>query len=140
MAEKKIGTRTFKQEPLLATKAMVLQARLLRIAGPAMARLGDIFAGQGADKTKEQKDASNVAAISAFASIFSNSDPDELAELMKDLTEVTMLKRANGEYGPTDFDGDFTGHAGDIIPVVVWVIREQFGDFFSGVLAIGNLK
>lgn len=140
MAEKKFGSRTFKQGPMLATAAMVMQGRLLKIAGPALGRLGEIFAGFGPDKSEEEKARSNVAAIMAFSNIFANADPDELAELIKDLVEVTMIKRDNGDYTKTDFDGDFTGQTADIVPVVVWVIREQFGDFFSGVLAIGNQK
>ena len=140
MAEKKFGKRTFQQGHMLATEAMVMQARLLKIAGPAIGRLGEIFAGFGPDKTEEEKNRSNVAAIMAFSNIFANSDPEELAGLIKDLIEVTQIKRENGDYTKTDFDGDFTGQTADIVPVVVWVIREQFGDFFSGVLAIGNLK
>jgi len=128
--------RTFKQEPMLATQAIVLQARLLRMAGPAVSRIGEIMQGFGQDKTEEQKQRSNIAAISAFSEIFSQTEPEELASMIKELCEVALIKRGNGEYGQVDFDGDMTGNGGDIMPLVIWVIREQFADFFSGLLGL----
>ena len=131
--------RTYKQEPMLATSAMIMQAKLLRLAGPAVSRIPQIMQGFGKNKTPEQEATSNAAAISAFAEIFSQTDPEELAGLLKELCEVAMIKRGNGEYGPVDFDGDMTGHTGDIMPLVIWVIREQFADFFSGLLGLTAL-
>jgi hypothetical protein len=139
VAEKKINGRTFKVEPLLATKALVLQARLARLAGPAIARLGEIMQGYGRDKTDEEKARSNTAAISAFSSIFAEADPEELAALVKEVIEIAMIRRESGEYFPVDLDGDLTGHASDIIPLVVFVLREQFGDFFSALPGLGAL-
>lgn len=140
MAEKKINGRTFKTEPMLAMAALVLQARLFKAVGPAIARLGDVLKGRGEGATEEQKDASNAAAISAFAALFSNSDPEQLAKLVRDIIEVAMVKGDSGEYRQCDFDGDFTGQQKDIVPVVMWVLGEQFGDFFAGLPGIGNLK
>jgi hypothetical protein len=138
MAEKQINGRTFKVEPLLATRAIRLQARLFRLAGPAISRLGDIMQGYGTDKTEEQKMQSNVAAMAAFSAIFADTDPDELAMLIQELVETAQLKRPSGTYDMVDMDGDLTGHSQDLIPLVVFVLREQFGDFFSGLLELGG--
>lgn len=139
MAEKKINGRTFKTEPMLATNAMVLQARLLKAVGPGLSRLGEIFQGVGPNKSEEQKERSNAAALVAFAEIFAKSDPEEFARLVKDIIEIAMIRRPSGVYEHCDFDGDFTGHQKDILAVALFVLREQFGDFFSGLPALGSL-
>lgn len=140
MAEKKINGRTFKTEPILAMDSLILQARLLKAVGPAVAKLGDVLKGRGENATPEQKAASDAAAIGAFSALFANSKPEELAHLIKDIIEVAMIKGGSGEYRQADFDGDFTGQQKDIIPVVMWVLGEQFGDFFAGLPGVGSLK
>ena len=95
------------------------------------------MSGYGADKTEEQKQQSNHAAAMAFSSIFADTDPDELAELIQEVAELAMIQRPSG-YDKLDFDGDMTGHSQDLIPLVVFVLKEQFGDFFSGLLGIGT--
>jgi hypothetical protein len=139
MAEKKINGRTFKAEPMLATDALVLQARLFKALGPAVQHFGAIMRGHGEDKTEEQKAQSNAAAIGALASVFAQSQPQEIAGIIKDLVETCQIKRDSGNYDPCDFDGDFTGNQKDIMPVVLFALQEQFGDFFAGVPGIGNL-
>lgn len=139
MAEKKINGRTFKTEPMLAMDAMILQARLVKLLGPAIDRMGEIFAGHGEKASEEAKARSNAAAISAFSDIFGKSDPVDTAKLVKEVAEIAMISRPSG-YEHVDFDGDFTGHLNDIMPVVIFVLREQFGDFFTGLLASGNRK
>jgi hypothetical protein len=134
MAEKKIGEKTFKVEPMLATQAIRLQARLLKVVGPALDKLPTIFAG----RKKGDEAASNGAAIAAFTDIFTRADPDAIMELIKDVCEVAMVKRPSGAYDPVSFDGDFTGNLGEIIPVAVFVLQEQFGDFFTAALANGK--
>jgi len=137
-SERKINGRTFRVEPLLATKAMVVQARLFRMAGPAIERVPEIMRGIGKDKSEHERNLANSHAIQAFVEIFSQTNPEELAEMIKELAEMAEVKRPSGSYERVDFDGDFTGHGQDIIPVVVWVAQEQFGDFFSGLLAAGS--
>lgn len=139
MAEKKINGRTFRTEPMLATPALVLQARIFKTLGPAVARIGEIMGGFGTDKTEEQKARSNAAAIGALTDIFVQAKPEEMAGLFKDIIEVAQIKRDSGVYENCDFDGDFTGKQKDIIPVVTFVLREQFGDFFSGLPGLGTL-
>jgi len=133
MAEKKINGRTFKVEPMLALSALVLQARLLKIAGPAMARLGDIFKGGGDDEAR------NAGALAAIADIFVNAEPEALAALIKDVVELAYVLRPSGTYGRCDLDGDFTMNKGDILPVMFFVLQTQFGDFFTALPGLGSL-
>lgn len=137
MSEKKINGRTFRVAPMLATKALVLQAKLFRIAGPAIARLPEIMAGYGT-ATEEQKAHSNSAAISSFAAIFAESEPEELATIIKEVCELSQIQRTSGAYDKLDYDGDMTGHGADIIPLTVFILQEQFGDFFSGIPGLGS--
>lgn len=140
MAEKKINGRVFKTEPMLAMDAIILQARLVKLLGPAIDRVGEIFAGYGEKANDEAKAKSNAAAISAVSDIFGKSDPIDTANLIRDVTQVAMIQRQSKVYEPVDFDGDFTGNLGDVFPVVIFVLREQFGDFFTGLLASGSRR
>lgn len=139
MAEKKIGQTTFRVDPLLATNALILQARVMKMVGPALSKFGAIMKGVGSDKTEEAKAQSDAAAISAFVDIFIHADPNDLANLLKDLCQTARILRPSGSYDPVDFDGDMTERQKDIVPLVVFVLREQFGDFFSGLPGLGNL-
>jgi Phage tail assembly chaperone protein, TAC len=136
MAEKRINGREYRVEPMLATRALILQAKLVRVAGPLVSRLGDILQGHGTDSTEEQKARSNMAAVAAFSAIFAEIDPIDFAEIIKEIVETAQIKRPTG-YGKVDMDGDLTGHSADIIPLCVFVLREQYGDFFTGLAEVG---
>ena len=140
MAEKVIGDRTFKVGHLLATDAIVLQSRLIRIIGPALDRLPVIFAGKAENATDADRKASDMAAIQAISDIFGKADPREVADLVKDICELAMISHDKGKnYDQIDFDGDFSGsNFKDTIPVATFVLKETLGDFFSGALASGR--
>lgn len=137
MAEKKINGETYKVSPMLAMDAIVLQARLMRVVGPAMTKLPAIIASRRDGASEEAKAKGEADAVQAITGIFASCDPKEIGLLIKDLVETAMIQRPSKDYEQVDLDGDFTGKLGSIIPVVLFVLREQFGDFFSGALANG---
>lgn len=138
MAEKKFGDRTFRSTHMLATEALVLQARLLKAVGPGLPRLGEVFGGFGKNATEEAKSKASAAAIDAFGAVFASGDPEAFAVLVRDIVSKADIKRPSGSYEPADLDGDFSGpDMKDLLPVAVWVLREQFGDFFSGLQVNG---
>jgi hypothetical protein len=139
MAEKKINGRDFSCEPMRATEAMLLQARLLKLVGPALDRLGDVMKGHGEDKSEADKAASNNAAISALVGIFNNSNPVDVANLIRDVVQLAKIRSPSGSIDHVDMDSDMTGNLKDIIPLVVFVLREQFGYFFGGMPGLGSL-
>lgn len=142
MAEKKFGGRTFRVNHVLATDAIKLQVRLLKIIGGGVDRLPVILAGMG-EKGKADpaaKAASDAAAVAALADIFSKADPDGVAKLLSDIVSHSQINNPSGAWENADIDQDFTGHAKDLFPVVVWVLQEVLGDFFGGALASGSLK
>lgn len=140
MAEKKIGDRTYSVGTVLATDAIRLQMRLLKVLGAGIDRLPVILGGVGSNKTDEDKSKSNAAAVAAFTDIFVNGDPDEMTSLIKDIVEIARVKRPSGSYEAVDLDGDFSQNISQLIPVVIFVLKEVFGDFFTEVLGNGLLK
>lgn len=140
MAEKVILGDTYKVEPVIATRAITLQARLFKAAGPLAAQLPSVLSVAAGNATDEQKASANGALIKAISDVFASLPPDEFAHLVKDIVEIAKIKRNSGVYDPIDFDGDMTPRMGSIIPVVAFVLREVFGDFFSGLRALGDLK
>jgi len=140
MSEKQIGEYTFRVEPLLATKSLVLKARLMKLLGGGISRLPAIARGFGEGATDEQKKESDKAAVAAFTDIFVNSDPESMAALVKDIVEVAEVSLSSGGYTKVDIDQVFTGSEKELMECVVFVLNELFGDFLGGALANGGLK
>lgn len=143
MAEKKIGGRTFRVGMVLATDAIKLQVRLMKIIGGAVDRLPTILAGMGkkGEVNPEAKAASDTAAVAALADIFSKANPDEVAKLISDIVSIAQINTPSGSWENVDMDQEFTGqHMKDLFPVVAFVLQEVLGDFFGGALASGSLK
>lgn len=138
MAEKQIGGRTFKCEPLLATKALVLQGRLARALGPVAAKLPGILAARNGDDA--QKAVADTETIAALVGIFDALTPEEYANLVKDIVEIAKLQRQSGDYEQVDIDGDFHGDMKSVFPVMFFVLQTQFQDFFGDALANGLRK
>lgn len=142
MAEKRIGGRTFRVGTVLATDAIKLQVRLMKLVGGAVDRLPVILAGMGKKgvDNPEAKALSDAAAIAALADIFNKADPDEVARLIGDIVAMAQLNNPSGAWETVNIDQDFTHHQRDLFLVAVFVLREVLGDFFGGVLANGGLK
>jgi hypothetical protein len=142
MAEKKIGGRTFRVGNVLATEAIKLQLRLLKIVGGGVDRLPTILAGMGkkGEVDAEAKAASDAAAVAALGDIFSKCDPDVVTQIISDIVEMAQLNNPSGAWETVNIDQDFTQKKGDLFPVIIFVLQEVLGDFFSGSQVNGNLK
>lgn len=140
MAEKKINGRTFKTTPMLATRALVLQAKILKLVGPAVNSFAGVMKGFSKEATEAQKAQSTEAGIKALAAIFAECDPEATVNLLAEILSNGTILRPSGVYDTIDLDGDFTDHQGDIFPVLFFVLGEQFGSFFTGLRAIGIQK
>lgn len=138
MAEKKINGRTFSTGVILATKSMVLKARLAKTAAPVFAVLPEALGA--AAGTEGEKEVAGLKLMAALSELFGQGDPEVIAELFKDVCEVASIERSKGEVFPVDFDGDLSGeNERDIIPLVAFVLQENFGSFLSGLRGVGNL-
>lgn len=138
MAEKKIRNRIYRVEPILAMDALRLKAKLLKVLGGGIDRLPTILAGAGKDKTPEEKDASNAAAVAAFADIFVNGDADEMIGLVREIVELAMFQGDSGQWYGVDVDTYDSHGLNELFEVAVFVLKETFGAFFSELLASGK--
>ncbi|EYR81384.1 phage tail assembly chaperone [Shinella sp. DD12] len=138
MAERKIAGMEIRVDRPLATEALKLQARLMRAAGGAADQLPSILGEMRAAQTDEAKQAIGVKLIGVLTDIFDRLDADEYVRLVGDIVAMAKIKRPSGQYDRLDLDGDLTMNLGAIIPVAAFVLKEVFGDFFSGALANGN--
>jgi hypothetical protein len=131
MAERKIKGRVFKVVPMLAGEAIELYSDIIRIVGQGTGRLPAIVLGLS-QKDTDGNLLSDVAAVMALTDILSGSSSAEISGLVKRIVEIATISRPSGNYEPVDLDGDFTGHLADIPEVVAFILKEQFGDFFTG--------
>ncbi|WP_019997253.1 phage tail assembly chaperone [Aureimonas ureilytica] len=132
MAEKRFGSITYKTDALPAREALKLWYRLIKALGPAVERLPEIFAGlSSGDEAAKAK--ANASAIAAIMSILNGMDEDRMMALLDDILAAAMLKRPSGSWDKLEVE-DFEAKLSDVFPVAAWIVREQFGDFFSGLL------
>ena len=137
MAEKKIADRVYRCEPLLLKPSLALKFKMMKLLAPGLELLPDIISNMQGDQAAQVQ--ANKDAISALTAILEGLEFDEAYELMREVTEVAKVKRASGHYEPVDFEGDFSGvREKEIIPVMIFVLREQFADFFSDALEAGR--
>lgn len=142
MAEQKLSDGSvFRMETVLATQALILKARLLKIVGGAVDRLPMIIAGQGGKASPEAKAASDAAAIAALGDMVMRCDPVEVARILAEIISYGSIQpKGETGYQRADLDAHFTDRKQDIYPVVLFALREIFGDFFTGLPVNGILK
>lgn len=141
MAEKKIGSKEYKVGTVLATDAIKLKARLLKLVGGSMTQLPAILAGTKATASDDEKSKSNAAAVEALVGLFSNIDPDDLVVLLQDIVKLAVVKRPSGAYEDIAFDSEFnSSNLISMYQLVFFVLSEVFGDFLSVARATGNLR
>lgn len=140
MADKKIGDRYFRAGEALATDAIKLQIRLMKLIGPALEVIPALFAARGPGASEDDRKAADVSAIKALASIFASADPDGVAALIEDILAMGKISYdGKGAWDDIILDQEFSGHnMKDLIPAVLFILQETLGDFFSGALASGS--
>ncbi|MGZ2501739.1 hypothetical protein EHI47_11725 [Rhizobium leguminosarum] len=131
MAEKKINGVEYRVQPLAAVDAIELYADILRFLGPAASRLpAIIMAISSSDEGQEMM--ADVAALAAISDILSRVPSAQVSDLVKRIVSIARIKRPSGQYDPADLDGDFTGNLPNLMPVIKFILEEQFRDFFIG--------
>lgn len=138
MAERKIAGMEIRVDRPLATQALKLQARLMRAAGGAADQLPTILGEMRGAQSDEDKQAIGVKLIGLLTDVFARLGPDEYVGLVGDIVGMAKIKRPSGQYDFMDLDGDLSMNLGAIIPVAAFVLKEVFGDFFSGALGNGS--
>ncbi len=131
MADRKIDGIEYHVDPLPAVESIELYADILRFLGPAANRLPAIIMSLQAESEGQQFMA-DVAALAAISDILSRVSSQEVSGLASRIVSIASIKRPSGEYSSCDLDGDFTGKIGDVVPLMKFVLEEQFRDFFTG--------
>ncbi|MFY0735615.1 phage tail assembly chaperone [Aurantimonas sp. NFXS3] len=145
MAEKKIDGVLYSVTPILAKRALVLQARLTKVLGPAMPAMVKAFASRVDPKTAtdaQKAEADRIAmeaGLQALRDISESIDPEAFGNLIEDIVQLAEVQEG-GRYRRVIMDQDFTGNLQGILPVVGFVLQEQFGDFFTALTANGARK
>lgn len=138
MAERKIDGRVYKVDPMTAPDAIELYADILRVAGPAAPKLPAIILSMTGQSEHGQVMA-DVAALSAISEIVKASGAEGVRELIQRIVETAMVQAPSKEWRQVDMTGDFTGNLKALLPVVKFVLEEQYRDFFTGSGGIGIL-
>ena len=158
MAEKKIAGMVIKVDRPLATEALKMKARLMKAAGGNIQHLLEVGLKSGAalvsvkeaekpdSKATEEQKAAAKAALAAYGAellgavseIFETLSPQEYVDLVGDILAMGQMQRPSSAYEPLDLDGDFSMNLGAVYPVCFFILKEVFGDFFSGALASGS--
>lgn len=133
MAEQTIDGETYSVTPLLAKRAIVLQAKLAKVVGPALPLLIEAMA------SKKDEAAAQRAGVAALNKIAETIDPVSFGDLIEEVVQLAEIKDG-GQYRRVIMDQDFTGNLQGILPVVGFVLREQFGDFFTAFMGSGTRK
>lgn len=149
MAERKIGDRTFKTEPLLAKESMRLLARLVRVGGAAWDRFKDTLESEAtARQGKQGKSGDGIGEqakiLLAYGQlvidIVRENDTEEVVSLVEEIVTKAMIKRPSGAYDPIEIDVDFQGRLSEIYQVAAFVLQEEYSDFFGASGLTGGRK
>lgn len=131
MADRKIDGIEYHVDPLTAPEAIELYSDILRFLGPAASRLPAIILSLEAE-SEGQAMMADVAALAAISDILARVSSQDVSALVSRIVGVASIKRPSGDYSECDLAGDFTGKLGNVIPLIKFVLEEQFRDFFPG--------
>ena len=133
MAEKKIGTETWRCDKLGAEESVRLLIRTSKLFGPASAVLGALTM---ADKDKAKED---VLTTQALAEFVGRLNEEEAISYIRDLVGLCIVKDARGNGSQAQFgfhcqDMDL----GEIFGICFWILEVQFRSFLGGALVAGK--
>lgn len=125
MADKKIGSHTYRVEKMPATEATRNLIRLTKLVGPGISKLSAVMS-----KSEDVRDA---AALVAIVDILMGSDADDLTKFLVEIAEKAEVKDGGG-YMSVIYDI----HPADLVEafqLVAFVLQVNYRDFFAGKLA-----
>jgi hypothetical protein len=129
MAEKKIGSKTYRCEKLPASESFSLLLRLGQQLGPGLGKLATVM-GSGA---------SEAAALAAIGDVLAAADPTKTTALLSELighAEVAVSGRYEACVLDHHFDGDLVG----AFSVAMFVVKANYQDFFGELLRLKSLS
>lgn len=126
MAERKIGSLTYRAEPMPAMQTVTMGRRVANLAGPSLPALAGAMQKQG--------DAQDAAALAALGTLAANLD-ERFDALIGELARMAQVKW-NGAWDQVDPDiPEHVPDAGTLLLLAFFVLEVNFKSFFSGPLA-----
>lgn len=137
MAEKKIeGFGVIRTSPIMASEAIALYCDMMRIVGTGANRLPALLLGSAIDDVM-----ADVAILSALTDILRGTPTDEVNATIGKILACGQMQRPSKAWETIELDLDFSdGKIKYLIPVVRFLLKEQFGDFFTGSAGNGILS
>ena len=120
---KVINNTTYRVTQLNALKALQIQAKLLKILGPA---LGDL---KGAKKVTKEDVKERIT--TAIFSLIEKFDDDVVVGLIISLFDENVLYEHEGQPVKVSFDMHFTGKIAEMWKVAMFVLEVNFGDLMG---------
>lgn len=139
MAEKKIGGREYRTEPLTAREAVALYTDIMRVGSLAAEKLPAIIVAFGNPDTQTGDAMADVAALAAIGDILRKTSTDVVMELLDRILGAAQIRQDSGTYLKCEVD-HFSGDLGTMFPVVKFVLQVQYADFFTGSAGNGILN
>ncbi len=124
------GSNTYSVKLLPATNGLATGQRLIKAFGPALGVLLD----SGKDKENLYPEEDKLFTDLAVAIVHQIDD----LEFIQTVKELLNDLSCNSQ--PVDFDKHFSGRYGELIAVVEFALKENFGDFFSSYLKAKGLE
>jgi hypothetical protein len=120
MAERKIGSDTYRFEKRNAFEGLRLAGRVIKFLGPAWGYIDRMF--------DDKEGARDAGALLAIAATVKDLDVDQLVAFLEELTRCCQIK-LNGAYEPL-LPSHLRSEV-EILQVAMFVLEVQFKDFFG---------
>ena len=148
MAEKTINGKTFRHNKRGVRRALELKWKLVSFFAADMADLPDVLSGAGPKRPGETDEehakreaASNAALIKILMGAFRGNDASAFLDLVEEFLETdeaVQVKHKGGDYHDVSLEGDLEEE--DVIPVIAFVLKEEFSAFFAGLPKLMGLR
>lgn len=137
--EKKILGQLYRVDPMPAGEAIEMYADMMRIATQATGRIPAILLALSSKGEDGADVMANVAALAGIGDILRANSSSDIRTLVERIVTQAQVKRPSG-YAQVNFDEEFRGRLGAILPVANLVIEVNFADFFTASVGGGLLS
>lgn len=148
MAETRINAKTFRHTKRPVRRALELKYRLVSFFAADMGDLPALLGGAGSRRDGETAEAhaareaaSNGALIKMLVGALRDNEADAFLDLVSEFLETdeaVQVKHKGGDWHDVSLDGDLD--EADFIPLMAFVLREEFGAFFGGLPKLKALR
>lgn len=130
MADETFNGRKYQTHQLPARDAIALYLDIMRVAGSGVSKIPALLAAVMSPDDR-RNELADLAALQAVAEILRQTPTATIQDLMHRLLQSAEIMGESGNFRKVTID-EFSGDLESLFPVLRWLMREQFGDFFTG--------